>query len=93
MSVEVAEKVKHALAGGASLAQITIGRPVGGGKRNRNLIITSPKIVKRYRRENPDFDRFIIGAIADTVQPQPSAPVITLQDAINLVLKIKESEV
>jgi hypothetical protein len=66
MTVEAAEKIKNALEGGASLAQVTIGRPVGGGKRNPGLIVASFKIVKRYRRENPDFDRFVIAAIADS---------------------------
>jgi hypothetical protein len=66
MSAEVAERVKQALQRGASLSQVAHGRPVGGGKRNRNLYITSFKIIKRYRRENPDFDRFVTMAIADS---------------------------
>jgi hypothetical protein len=66
MSVEVAEKVKQALQAGASLGQITSGKPIGGGRTNRSLVIASFKIVKRYRRENPDFDRFVTAAIADS---------------------------
>lgn len=41
MSTEVAEKVKLALQAGASLGQITGGKPLGGGKINRSLVITS----------------------------------------------------
>jgi hypothetical protein len=66
MSVEVVEKVKKALDAGASLTQITSGRPVGGGNRNRGLIITSFKIIRRYRKENPAFDEFVSAAIADS---------------------------
>jgi hypothetical protein len=66
MPVEVAQRVKQALQAGASLGQITSGKPIGGGKTNRSLVITSFKIVKRYRQENPDFDRFVTAAIADS---------------------------
>jgi hypothetical protein len=67
MSIEVAEKVKQALQAGASLTQITRGKPVGGGQANRSLFIASFKIIKRYRQENPDFDRFVAAAIADSI--------------------------
>jgi hypothetical protein len=67
MSVEIAERVKKALEAGASLTQITSGRPVGGGDRNRGLVITSFKIIKRYRKENPGFDEFVSTAIADSL--------------------------
>jgi hypothetical protein len=66
MSIEVAEKVKQALQGGASLGQITHGKPIGGGKINRKLAITSFKIIKRYRQENPRFDQFVTEAISDS---------------------------
>jgi hypothetical protein len=66
MSVGVAQKVKGALEAGASLSQITSGKLIGGGKKDRSFVITSFKIIKRYRRENPDFDRFVVGAIADS---------------------------
>jgi hypothetical protein len=66
MSVEVADKVKLALHRGASLGQIAHGRPTGGGERNRSLYITSFKIIRRYRQENPEFDRFVTAAIADS---------------------------
>jgi hypothetical protein len=54
------------LRGGASIGQIPTGKPVGGGEANRNLIIASFKIIKRYRQENPDFDQFVAEAIADS---------------------------
>jgi hypothetical protein len=66
MSIKVAEKVKQALQAGASLSQITRGKPVGGGQANPSLFIASFKIIKRYRQENPDFDRFVATAIADS---------------------------
>jgi hypothetical protein len=65
MSVETAEKVKRALWGGASIGQITSGKPAGGGEHNRNLIIASFKIIKRYRQENPEFDRLVIEMTKD----------------------------
>jgi hypothetical protein len=65
MSAETAAKVKKALERGATLNQVH-GRPVAGGKRDRSAVITSAKIVMRYRRENPDFNRFVLFAIADS---------------------------
>jgi hypothetical protein len=67
MADDIADRVKNALEGGASLSQITNGRPVGGGKRNPKLIITSFKIIRRHRRENPDFNQFVVSAISDSV--------------------------
>jgi hypothetical protein len=66
ISPEVAEQVRSALRAGASLTQVTAGRPAGGGKRNPKLIIASFKKIRRHRREHPDFDQFVIEAIADS---------------------------
>jgi len=66
MSEEVAKRVKLALRRGSSLSQITHGKPTGGGKTNLSLVIASFKVVKRYRQENPEFDRFVAEAIADS---------------------------
>jgi hypothetical protein len=66
ISPEVAEQVRRALQAGASLTQVTAGRPAGGGKRNPRLIIASFKKIRRHRREHPDFDQFVIEAIADS---------------------------
>jgi hypothetical protein len=67
MADDVADRVKQALENGASLTQITSGKPTGGGKRNSKLIITSFKIVRRYRQENPDFNRCVVSAISDSL--------------------------
>jgi hypothetical protein len=67
IAIEVVEKVKLALTRGASISQITQGKPVGGGKRNSRLVITSPKALKRYRIENPDFNRFVMEAMSDSL--------------------------
>jgi hypothetical protein len=67
MADDVADRVKRALESGASLSQITNGRPVGGGTRNPKLIITSFKIIRRYRQENPDFNQFVVAAISDSL--------------------------
>ena len=67
MADDVVDRVKRALENGASLTQTTNGRPVGGGKRNPKLITTSFKIIRRYRQENPDFNRCVISAISDSL--------------------------
>jgi hypothetical protein len=66
MSSEVLQKVKFALQRGASLGQITQGKPTGGGERNAALYITSSKIIKRHRQESPEFNRFVMATIADS---------------------------
>jgi hypothetical protein len=50
MAADVVDRVKRALENGASLTQITNGRPTGGGRRNPKLIITSFKIIRRHRQ-------------------------------------------
>ncbi len=66
MLPEAVEAVKRALQGGATISQITRGKPVGGGKANRSLIIVQFKVLKRHRLEYPDFDRFVCEAKADS---------------------------
>jgi hypothetical protein len=65
MSAETAAKVAKALERGATLSDIVKGRAIGNGKRDRSTYITSAKIIMRHRRENPDFNRFVLGAIVD----------------------------
>jgi hypothetical protein len=61
-----AAKVKAALeSGGATVSQILHGRPVGGGAVDRSLKIVDAAAFYRYRRENPDFDRFVAATIAN----------------------------
>jgi hypothetical protein len=57
MQPEVVEKVRSALQSGATIGQICFGKPTGGGKIDRKLVLTRFKVLKRYRRENPEFDR------------------------------------
>ncbi|MGX1107523.1 hypothetical protein [Bradyrhizobium elkanii] len=59
MRPEVVAAVEQALKGGATVSQIIQGKPVGGGKINRSLRIVDAAILARYRRENPEFDRFV----------------------------------
>jgi len=77
MADDVADRVKQALDNGASLTRITSGKPTGGGKRNSKLIITSFKIIRRYRQENPDFNRFVVSAISDSLVVGPANPPST----------------
>jgi hypothetical protein len=63
MKPEALVKVKAALeSGGATIKQIIHGRPVGGGAVNRSLRLVDSAAFYRYRRENPEFDRFVAEA-------------------------------
>jgi hypothetical protein len=64
MQPEVVEKVRSALQSGTTIGQICFGKPIGGGKIDRKLVLTGFKVLKRYRRENPEFDRFVMDAIS-----------------------------
>jgi len=63
MKPEALVKVEAALKAGATINQIIHGRPAGGGKCNSALRIVDGGILFRYRRENPEFDRFVADAI------------------------------
>jgi hypothetical protein len=65
MKPEALVKVMAALKGGATVNQIIHGRPAGGGKAIPSLRIVDAGILARYRRENPEFDRFVVGATAN----------------------------
>jgi len=66
MEPEALVKVKAALeSGGATINQIIHGRPVGGGAVNRSLRLVDSAAFYRYRRENPEFDRFVAQASAN----------------------------
>jgi hypothetical protein len=61
MSADIATRVKAAIARGSNLTLITKGRRIpGSGRMDTSTYITSFKIIKRYRIEHPEFDRFII---------------------------------
>jgi hypothetical protein len=65
MKPEVLVKVTAALKGGATINQIIHGRPLGAGKANPSLRIVDAGILSRYRRENPEFDRFVLERTKD----------------------------
>jgi hypothetical protein len=65
MRSALVEKVKRAFQQGCTVGQIIHGRPAGGGSVDSSLKIVDPAVFYRYRRENPEFDRFIIGNIAN----------------------------
>jgi hypothetical protein len=66
MKPEALAKVKAAFErGGATVNQILHGRPAGGGLVDRSLRIVDSAAFYRYRRENPEFDRFIAETIAN----------------------------
>jgi hypothetical protein len=64
MKAEEIGAVKRALQNGVTIGQICFGKPVGGGQVDRKLCLTTPRIFYRYRQENPDFDQFVVQAVA-----------------------------
>lgn len=65
MKPEALVKVKAALSSGATIGQIIHGRPVGGGRADLSLRIVDAGMLSRYRRENPEFDRFVSESTKD----------------------------
>jgi hypothetical protein len=61
---EALAKVTAALQNGASVGQVTSGKPIGGGPVNRSLKIVDAAAFYRYRRENPEFEQFVASKIA-----------------------------
>jgi len=66
MTPDVVEKIKNALQDSATIGQICQGKPAGGGKRDSKLILVRANVLYRYRQLNPEFDRFVVEAIADS---------------------------
>jgi hypothetical protein len=62
----VLDLIKDDLRRGISLGQICQGRPTGGGKVDRRLMRVRPNVFYRYRQLNPDFNQFVLEAIADS---------------------------
>jgi len=60
----VLDQIKDDLRRGISLGQICQGRPTGGGKIDRSLMRVRPNVFYRYRELNPDFDKFVLEALA-----------------------------
>ena len=51
---------------GATVSQVCRGSPIGGGKRDPSRVLVQTAAFYRYRQLYPDFDRFVIAAIADS---------------------------
>ncbi|WP_334366942.1 MULTISPECIES: hypothetical protein [unclassified Bradyrhizobium] len=56
-------KASSALRNGVTVNQIIHGMPMGGGPRNPSLILVNPVAFYRFRRENPEFNGFVLAAI------------------------------
>jgi hypothetical protein len=61
------EAIKSAMLKGASVSQIIHGRPPGGGKVDRSLIMAQPNVFQYFRTLNPDFDRFVREQSSDSL--------------------------
>jgi hypothetical protein len=59
MPAEKVEKIKEAVANGASFNEICHGKPLGGGEVDRSLILTTAAKFQRQRRLVPEFDTFV----------------------------------
>ena len=66
MTADMMIRIKSALEGGASLAEILHGVPIGGGRRDRSLIITTSGKFNYQRKIDPAFDSFVKQHIADS---------------------------
>jgi hypothetical protein len=63
----VLTKIKQALEGGASQNQVCNGYPVGGGKRDASLILTTTHKFYQQRRLDPTFDQFVRFHLEDSL--------------------------
>jgi hypothetical protein len=55
----IVDVIKEKIVKGASISEITHGRPTGGGKTNRSLILAPHNKFYYLRRVNPQFDQFV----------------------------------
>jgi hypothetical protein len=55
----IVDVIKEKIAKGTSISEITHGRPTGGGKINRSLILAPANKFSYLRKTNPEFDQFI----------------------------------
>jgi hypothetical protein len=60
------EKMRTLFTKGATVNQLIHGTPVGGGKRNRALIVALPKDFYHARATDPEFDKFVSAHIANS---------------------------
>lgn len=63
----VLTKIKQALEAGASQSQICNGAPVGGGKIDRSLILTTNHKFYQQRRLDPEFNKFVLAHLVDSL--------------------------
>jgi hypothetical protein len=63
---DVLATIRRAFEAGASYGQICNGRPVGGGKIDRSLILTTSHKFYQQRRIDPEFDKFVATHTADS---------------------------
>jgi hypothetical protein len=57
--IPVLDLIKEKLRSGKSIGEIMHGKPTGGGKIDRSLILAQPNVFSHFRRLNPDFDQFV----------------------------------
>jgi hypothetical protein len=55
----IVDVIKHRIARGTSISEITHGHPTGGGKINRSLILAPHNKFNYLRKVNPEFDQFV----------------------------------
>nr|AWM07550.1 hypothetical protein CIT39_14590 [Bradyrhizobium symbiodeficiens] len=70
------ERASIALRNGATINQIIHGLAPGGRPYDQTLILIHPSVFYRYRRANPEFNRFVLDAIDSR---------ICLRDPISLI--------
>lgn len=64
MTAEMVEQIRGAIINGASFGEILHGRPTGGGKIDRSLVITTVAKFQRQRDIDPGFDAFVTKYLA-----------------------------
>jgi hypothetical protein len=89
MKPAMVEAVRRAFERGGTVNQIIHGRPVGGGSVDRSLKIVDPAVFYRYRRENPEFDRFIADII---VNNNSRGQKLRYQRARNVVVREQNND-
>ena len=74
---EALAKATIALRNGVTIAQILRGTPMGGGRRDRSLVVINSAAFYRYRHENSEFNRFVRDAIEKRIG-RSSNPVLAV---------------
>jgi hypothetical protein len=66
MTADALTRVKRALHAGATKSQICNGKPLGGGKIDKSLILTTNHKFYQQRRLDPEFNKFVLAHIVDS---------------------------